>query len=89
MPLSALDQLPILLCSRLESEVVLFLNAVLPRCSDEDLRTVEVARAVDVPRAPTFREHDGHAPHPCDASTRSATAICWARDAPDGLPWPP
>lgn len=73
-------------------EDVLFLKAVRLRCSEDDLRAVEAVeavRVVDEPRAPTFREHDGHAPQPCDARTFSATAICWAREAPDGLPWPP
>jgi hypothetical protein len=69
--------------------VVRFLYAVLVRCSDDGRCTTEAERAVDEPRAPTFREHDGHAPQPCDASTRSATAICWARLAVDGLPCPP
>ena len=39
--------------------------------------------------APALREHTGHAPQPCAASTCSATAICCSRLAPDAEPLPP
>jgi hypothetical protein len=52
---------------------------------------LETVRAVLLllPLAPTFLEQDGQAPQPCEASTRSATAICCPRLAPCALPVPP
>ena len=62
-----------------------------PALLDDDADELSFFAAPDdfPPPVPTFFEQDGQAPQPCEARTRSATAICCSRLAPDAEPFPP